>query len=530
MSAGVLSYDDRTCSMEQLSALARRVAGGLQSLGIRQDDAVALILRNDIPYFAMHEAAHYLGFDVVPVNWHLKPPEIAYLLADCKAKAVVIHSDLLTEAVTEVLRDIPVIVVPTPGEMTGVNSAREGGQHGLTCWADWLEQSPECASSGKKIRLPLFYTSGSSGRPKAVVRSNLTPEIGLKINARTCFAWGFDKTPVRSVMTGPLYHSAPNGYGNMVLQSGGLLVLTPRFDAEGLLALIERHAITHLHLVPTLFVRLLALPDEMKAGYNLDSLVHVSHGAAPCPADVKRRMIDWWGDVIHEYYAMTETGIITCCGATEWLEHEGTVGRAAPGVAIEIRDGQGNRLKPREPGLICVQHEATNGVSYLNKAGENPELYQDGFLVTGDIGYLDEEGFLFLSARQSDMVISGGVNIYPAEIEAELLAMDDVTDCVVFGIPDPEYGEKLVAVIQRAGVADAGETAAYLKTRLATFKVPRLYEFVERLPREDSGKIKKQSIKRDYLAGHGNRERCQYHTTPATAGVQQENTHHGHTI
>ena len=492
--------------MEQLSALARRVAGGLQALGIQENDAVAIILRNDVPCFVLHEAAHYGGFDVVPVNWHLKPVEIEYLLRDCRAKAVFIHSDLLTEELVGILHAMHVIVIPAPKDMAQepaeIEGAVEDEREGFLRWADWLEQSPEHPSQDKGFKLPLFYTSGSSGRPKAVLRANVALEIGRRIHARTRFAWGFNKTPIRSVMTGPLYHSAPNGYANMVLQSGGLLVLTARFDAEELLGLIERHAITHLHLVPTMFVRLLALPDTERARYRLDSLVHVTHGAAPCPADVKRRMIDWWGEVIHEYYAMTETGIITCCSSAEWLRHEGTVGRAAPGVAIEIRDERGNRLKRGDAGIICVKHEGTDGVSYLNTGEQG--LRQDGFLVTGDVGYLDEEDFLYISSRQSDMVISGGVNIYPAEIEAALMAMDKVADCAVFGIPDAEFGEKLVAVIAGKGVADAQAISAHLKTRLADFKVPRLYEFVERLPREDSGKIKKRIVKQNYLASHDN--------------------------
>ena len=468
---------------------------------------MAVILRNDIPYFIIHEAAHYLGFDAVPVNWHLKPAEIDFILTDCKAKVVIIHSDLLTGELKGVIRRTPVIVVTTPAEILdsyGITDDSDNGDPGFLNWADWIEKNRELAAQEKKFRPPLFYTSGSSGRPKAVLRKNVTPQIGAKVSARTNFAWGFDRTPIRSVMTGPLYHSAPNGYGNMVLQAGGMLILTARFNAEGLLALIERHEITHLHLVPTMFVRLLDLPDDIRGKYRLDSLIHVTHGAAPCPVDVKRSMIGWWGNVIYEYYAMTETGIIACCSSVEWLEHEGTVGRPAPGVEIEIRAENGNKHGPLEEGIICVKHEGTHCIAYLNAEEQVKDLHQNGFLVTGDIGYLDEAGFLYVSSRQSDMVISGGVNIYPAEIEAQLAAMDDVIDCVVFGIPDPEYGEKLVAVIEKKGSSSGADVSAYLKTRLANFKVPKKYEFVERLPREDSGKIKKQRIKKEYLAKYGN--------------------------
>ena len=507
LSPGSLIFGERICSDPDIDAAARRVATGLRALGIRENDAVAVILRNDIPYFIIHEASHYLGFDVVPVNWHLKPAEIDFILAgDCRAGAVIVHADLLTEELVEVVKGSPVIVVNTPAEiLQGYGAKPEKYIRGprFLDWDDWMEESRPHAAPDKNFRPPLFYTSGSSGSPKAVLRNNVTPEIAARISARTSYAWGFDQTPHPfGTDRGPLYHSAPNGYANMVLQSGGTLVLAPRFNAEGLLALIERYEITHLHLVPTMFVRLLALPDEVRTKYWHDSLVHVTHGAAPCPADVKRHMIDWWGDVIHEYYAMTETGIITCSTSRQWLERPGTVGCPAPGVAIEIRDERGNRLKPLEEGIICVKHEGTDCVTYLN-AQKASGLHQNGFLVTGDIGYLDEEGFLFVSSRQSDMVISGGVNIYPAEIEAELLAMEGVIDCAVFGIPDAEFGEKLVAVIEQKGLARGEKVAAYLKTRLADFKVPRIYSFVDHLPREDSGKVKKQLIKQDYLAKHG---------------------------
>ncbi len=502
----MLIFGGQTCSATDIDDAAQRAASGLQALGIRENDAVAVILRNDIPYFIIHEASHYLGFDVVPVNWHLKPAEVDFILADCRARAVIVHADLLTEELMGVVKGSPVIVVNPPDEILKHYGARPGEYlrgPGFLDWDDWVEQNRPPAALDKRFRPPLFYTSGSSGRPKAVLRNNVTPGIAAGISARTRYAWGFDRTPIRSVMTGPLYHSAPSGYANMVLQSGGTLVLTARFNAEGLLALIEQYEITHLHLVPTMFVRLLDLPDAARNGYRLDSLVHVTHGAAPCPADVKKSMLDWWGNVIYEYYAMTETGIITRCSPDEWLRHEGTVGRAAPGVDIEIRDGDGNRRSAPDEGVICVKHEGTHCISYLNNDERSAGLQQNGFLVTGDIGHLDAEGFLYVSSRQSDMVISGGVNIHPAEIEAELIAMEDVTDCVVFGIPDAEFGEKLVAVIENRGVADAELIAARLGSRLANYKVPGVYEFVDHLPREDSGKVKKQLIRQDYLAKHG---------------------------
>ncbi len=482
----LLLAGERTLSKAQLLQQGASVAKKLIDAGLQEGDAIALILRNDFAYFVMHDAARYGSFNIVPVNWHLKAAEIDYILKDCSAKAVIIHADLLTAELHKTLSDRLVVVVA-------------GADDSLNSWVEWISTMEKPEQQAVPFCPPLFYTSGTSGKPKAVVREKLSPKLIVKIAERTRFAWGFDKLPIRSVMTGPLYHSAPNGYANMVLQADGLLILQERFDAEELLMLIEKHKLTHLHMVPTMFSRLLALPAKLKDKYSLTSLVHVSHGAAPCPPLVKRQMIDWWGPVIHEYYAMTETGIICCSSSEEWLSHPGSVGRAAPGVAIQIRKEDGSECDTAEAGLICVQHEATDAVSYHKAADKTAELVQDGFLVTGDIGYLDEDGFLYISDRKSDMVISGGVNIYPAEIENELITMPGVRDCTVFGVPDEEFGEKLVAFIESDGKLEIDEIGRFLKERIASFKVPRIFEQVASLPREDSGKLKKREIREKYV-------------------------------
>ncbi|NKB35970.1 MAG: AMP-binding protein [Gammaproteobacteria bacterium] len=376
----LLIAGERSLSKAQLFQQGAVVARKLGDAGLKHGDAIALILRNDFAYFVMHDAARYGNFDIVPVNWHLKVPEIDYILQDCSAKAVIIHADLLTDDLQITLVDHLVVVVPEAGAS-------------LSSWAEWISSTEKPEQEAVPFCPPLFYTSGTSGKPKAVVREKISPKLIVKIAERTCFAWGFDKLPIRSVMTGPLYHSAPNGYANMVLQADGLLVLQEKFDAEELLMLIEKHEITHLHMVPTMFSRLLALPAEIRSKYSLTSLLHVSHGAAPCPPEVKRQMIEWWGSVIHEYYAMTETGIICCSNSEEWLAHPGSVGCAAPGVSLQIRHDDGSECATGEAGFICVQHEATAAVSYHNAADKSADLVQDGFLVTGDIGYLDENGF-----------------------------------------------------------------------------------------------------------------------------------------
>lgn len=498
----MLSADERRLGPEELADQGSRAASALFAMGLTAGDTVALLLRNDFPYFIMHEAARYGPFDMVPVNWHLKVDELEYLLRDCRAKTLIIHADLLSEALCGRLSDLSVVVVPTPAafiEAYHLPVSDPVLRSAFIDWQDWLNNSTACDRQPLPFYPPRFYTSGSSGRPKAVIRGQIPADAAASMAARTASAWGFTKTPIRSVMTGPLYHSAPNGYANMVLHYGGSLVLQPRFDAEALLQLIEAEKITHLHMVPTMFSRLLALPDAVRDRYRLSSLVHVSHGAAPCPVEVKRKMIEWWGPVIHEYYAMTETGIITGSSSEEWLAHPGSVGRAGPGVSLQIRDNEnGESCAPREHGLICVQHEATADVSYQDP-GSQVELVENGYLVTGDIGYLDGDGFLYLSDRKSDMVISGGVNIYPAEIEKVLINFDGIRDCVVFGIPDEEFGESLVALVESHEQLDTSTITAYLKERIAGFKVPRHIALVDKLPREDSGKIKKRELRENYL-------------------------------
>ena len=501
----MLVSGERTLDRAELVSLGGRAASGLISAGVKAGDAVALILRNDFPYFVMHEAARYGPFDMVPVNWHLNAAEIGYILEDCDARAVVIHEDLLQQELLPFIEDLTVIVVPTPVEIEQAYGRKNTGDAGATSflpWKDWLQGCSRHEEPVLPFYPPLFYTSGSSGNPKAVLRDKLSAEEAQKIGQRTAFAWGFDKKVSCSVMTGPLYHSAPNGYANMVLQAGATLVLQARFDAEQLLQYIEQFKVSHLHMVPTMFVRLLALAAEVKEKYDLSSLVHVSHGAAPCPPDVKQQLIEWWGNVIYEYYAMTETGIITCCDSKQWLAHPGSVGCAAPGVSLEIRDKEGNPCKAGETGTICARHESTGHVNYRRQDRGNGELVQKGYLVTGDIGYLDEDGFLYISDRESDMVISGGVNIYPVEVEKVLINYKGVNDCCVLGVPDPEFGEKLVAFIEADDELEDGEIRSYLEDKIAAFKIPRVIQKVSKLPREDSGKIKKKKLKEAFIQQH----------------------------
>ena len=490
---------ERSLSQSELAVRSQQAASALHDLGVWQGDRVALLMRNDFAYFEATRGAALLGASTVPLNWHLTAEEISYILDDCSAKVLIGHVDLLTESVLAVCGDVHVIALQVPEEVRVAYGIADGSiPGGVAEWSSWIAGYDAWEKQPRAMTAPMFYTSGTTGRPKGVRRTSVPREIAATGEQRSRDAWGLDQQDIRSVMTGPLYHSAPNAYGMAVVRGGGLLALQPRFDPEGLLALIERHRITHLHMVPTMFVRLLALPETTRHRYDLSSLVHVSHGAAPCPPEVKQQMIQWWGPVIVEYYAMTETGIIAFSTSRDWLAKPGTVGRAASGVEIRILDDSLESVPAGSTGEICVKTALTSYITYHRAADKTEEMRRGDFIATGDIGHLDTDGFLFISDRKSDMVISAGVNIYPAEVEAALVNLPGVKDCAVFGLPDPEYGERLVAILETDRPVAADEFRDFLKPRLAAFKIPREFHIAANLPREDSGKIKKRLLQTQY--------------------------------
>jgi long-chain acyl-CoA synthetase len=402
--------------------------------------------------------------------------------------------------------------VPTPPEIAkayGLAPEQCRAPAGATIWDDWLAGCAPLANPGAGGISSMIYTSGTTGNPKGVKRLNLGPEFVQIVGVVAREVLGFEpEKPVRTVITGPLYHSAPNFYGLHAVREGALAILEPRFDPEELLRLIERYRITHLHVVPTMFVRLLHLPEAVRKRYDLSSLVRVVHGAAPCPMHVKRAMIDWWGPVITEYYGGTETGFVTFHTTEEALRKPGTVGRPLPGVIIRVYDDDGRELPPGEIGEVYSWLDVGElNFTYHGMPEQRAAIERNGVVSIGDVGYLDEEGYLFLCDRKRDMVISAGVNIYPAEIEAALLLLPGVRDCAVFGIPHEEFGETVCAYVEPEPDAALDEAAvrAFLSERLADFKVPRVIRFETGLPREDSGKIMKRKLRDPYWEATGRR-------------------------
>jgi long-chain acyl-CoA synthetase len=498
---------ERRLSHGELGERAARAAAGLESLGVGPGDAVALLLRNDVPFLEASLAAGALGAYAVPINWHFQAEEVGYVLRDCAAKALLAHADLLAPVAGAVPEGMATLAVQSPPELRAAYRLCAEPvplPPGVQDWPRWLEGFAPRPPSQVQPPSAMIYTGGTTGRPKGVRRDPPSAEQAAGFTGMLTAI--FDLRPaMRTVIAGPMYHSAPNAYGVSAARMGAHLVLQPRFDAEGLLALIESQRITHLYAVPTMFVRLLALPEAAKRRYDLSSLRWVIHAAAPCPPEIKRAMIEWWGPVIYEFYGSTEMSAVTLCSSAEALARPGTVGRALPGAELCILDDDGAPVPPGAVGELFGRHTAIADFTYHGMDDKRRAIERAGLITVGDLGYLDEDGYLFLCDRRIDMIISGGVNIYPAEIEAALIAMPGVADCAVFGIPDAEYGEAVVAAVQPQPGArlEPEQVQAFLRQRIAGYKVPRRVEFHEALPRLDSGKLLKRKLREPHWAGTG---------------------------
>jgi long-chain acyl-CoA synthetase len=502
---------DRTISTAQLGANAARAANGLSSIGIGRGDTVALYLRNDIAFLEASLAAGMVGAYPVPVNWHYAEDEARYLFENSGAKAIIIHADLMEPIRAAIPPGVPVLVVPTPPEIVsayGISADSARVPADAREWNTWLSGFAPMAQAAADPPGTIIYTSGTTGRPKGVRRTPPTPEQTATSTAILCRGFGFTPWLAKPdemvvAIVGPMYHSAPNAYGIFSTRVGANVILEPRFEAEDLLRLIEKHRVTHIHMVPIMFNRLLKLPDDVKRKYDLSSLKFIIHAAAPVSPAVKQQMIEWWGPVINEYYGATETGMVVFCDSNEWLAHPGTVGRAIPEADVRVIDGSGNALPVGEIGEVVARVKTIADFTYHGDDKKRRESEKAGLIAPGDIGYFDAEGFLYLCDRAKDMVISGGVNIYPAEIESELHKMPGVADCAVFGIPDEEYGEAICAVVQPQPGQSLSEAdvRGYLRGRMAGYKVPKRVDFQSILPREDSGKIFKRKLREPYWEG-----------------------------
>lgn len=500
-SEGRLFIGERTIPFAKIHEDARQLATGLAKAGLTQGSTLALMLRNDEAFFTATVAAALLDAAATPINWHFTADEVTYLLRDSKAEAWIVHADLWRkiggDIPADLLERMTVLVVPTPSELAQAYQipAPDCTVPEDACdWQAYLSRFARWDGPPPKPGYATIYTSGTTGRPKGVER------VGVVGVTRKGNYDAFVQS-ARVLMTAPMYHSAPNRNGISSFFTGSDIILQSRFDAEQMLALIEQHRITHMFTVPTMMVRLQKLPAEVKARYDVSSLQHVVHAGAPCPADVKRALIDWWGPVIYEFYGGTETGAVTYCTSGEALQKPGTVGRAVPDATIRIIDEDGAECPPGVTGEVFVRLHSLPDFTYRGLPDERRKVERDGLITCGDGGYLDEDGYLFLTDRKRDMVISGGVNIYPAQVEAAMLNLPEILDCAVFGLPDEDLGEKLVtAVLPETGQDLTLDTLRdALAGRIATYMIPRELYVVDRLPRDPSGKMFKRKLRDQFL-------------------------------
>ena len=494
-----LEFEGEHIDAERFFQRYQRAAGALRAAGVGEGDVVALLMRNGPTALEVMLAARWIGALWCPINWHFKADEVQYILNDSAAKVLIVDTALLDGLLAE----------PAGLKLEGINTfvtARLGDSTSLPHWAAYRDgvTTPNLAASAP--RGAMFYTSGTTGKPKGILRAPSTPEQAARGLQVLRYCLGFEPG-MRALVNAPMYHSAPTSYSIGSSLDNAHLFIQSRFDAEDTLRMIAQHRITHAYLVPTMLVRMLRLPADVRRRYDLSSMRFVASTGSPCPPDVKRAMIEWWGPVIYESYGASELGYMTRLDSHEALRKPGSAGKPLPGVTLAILDEQGAPVPQGKAGLIYVHQPAYADFSYIGNDAARQKMERGGLKTLGDIGYLDEDGFLFIVDRSADLVISGGVNIYPAEIEAALQMMPGVVDCAVFGIPDPEFGEALACAVQTAGgtMMNSDDIQAFLKTRLATYKVPKTITFHTDMPREDTGKIFKRKLREPYWAGQARR-------------------------
>ncbi|MCW2622171.1 MAG: fadD [Frankiales bacterium] len=490
--AVVQSADGAVLTYAELDRRSRDVARLLARHGIGARDHVAILMDNRADYLVVAWAAQRSGIYYTPVNWHLTEDEAAYVVSDCGARALFASAGVAPLAAAVARR------------VDGLELLAMAGQPE----AGWAAMSSAAELAGQAADPPevegtyFFYSSGTTGMPKGIQPAHEFPPFGagLAIDHVMGTAFGIDERSVY-LCPAPLYHASPLGWSLGTQRHGGTVVLMERFDPLECLQAIERYGVTHAQFVPTMFVRMLKLPEAQRRAYDLSSLRMVVHAAAPCPPDVKAAMIDWLGPKLMEFYAGSEGSGMTIITSEEWLTHRGSVGKAALGV-LHILDEDGEALPPGEIGTVWF--EGGGSFRYHNDAEKTAGAHNaQGWSTLGDMGHLDEEGYLYLAARRTDLIITGGVNVYPQEIENALVMHPAVADVAVIGVPDPEMGQTIRAVVQTAPGVTADDALGevlmeHWRSRLPGFKRPRSLVFVPELPRLPNGKLLRRRVREEH--------------------------------
>jgi long-chain acyl-CoA synthetase len=488
--AAVIDPDGRARTFAEVNANANRIVRLLRQAGLQAGDAVAVLLSNRGEFVEIQAATLRGGFRITPINWHLSTDEIAYILNDCEAQALFAEARIAAAA-------------PAAAQAPGLKLkiAAGGAIDGFQDYDAALAGLDGSDIPDPTLGNQMLYTSGTTGRPKGVFRTApvVTPQAMFALR-------GYDAASVQ-LCAGPAYHAAPLAFDvRTAMGAGATLVFLDKWDSEHTLRTIQEHRVSHMHLVPIMFQRLLALPDEVKARYDISSVKYIIHGAAPCPPEVKHAMIAWFGPVLSEYYAGSEGGAGFMISSEEWLRKPGSVGKKPELLGSKILDDQGNECPPNVSGTIYHQLPPGGGFTYYKDEKKTQASRVGDYFTMGDMGYFDDDGYLFLTGRSAETIISGGVNIYPQEIDNELIKHDAVADSSTVGVPHDEWGEQVKAVILlKPGYEPsdllANEILAFARDSLPSFKVPRSLDFVTSLPRSEAGKIQRGKVRAPYWEG-----------------------------
>lgn len=489
----ILAGSGKTITYREYDFKVNQIAQYFRDIGLKEKDHIAILLENNEEYLEIMDAAIDAGLFITNISTHLQRDEAVYVINNCEAK-VLITSDTFADLARQIIAGAPNL-----NHRLMLGEVIDGYDSYEATISKYDGVPIEYGIAGTFM----LYSSGTTGQPKGIIWN--VPEFpvgtmdpGLEVMVGL---FGIDLDTVY-LSTQPLYHSAPAAFALNLIMNGAAIVLMEKFDAEASLQAIDKYKVSHSQWVPTMFVRIMKLPEETRVKYDVSSMKCAIHAAAPCPVEVKEKMIDWWGPILYEYWGGTETAIVTFITSPEWLAHRGSVGRSIA-AQLHIMDPLGNELPPGEPGLIFM--ESGRPYSYFKEPEKTASSRNEkGWTNIGDIGYLDEEGYLYLTDRESFMIISGGVNIYPQETEDVMVMHPKVVDVAVIGVPNEDFGEEVKAVVQPADMAEAGpeleqELIEYCKSRISHIKCPRTVDFMEELPRTPSGKLLKRLIKEQYV-------------------------------
>jgi long-chain acyl-CoA synthetase len=502
--AFIMASTGEAVTYRDFEARANRLAHLLRGHGLQRLDHFSVFMENNDRYLECCAAGERTGLYYTCVNSYLTADEVAYILTNSESK-VLVTSRAKLEVARAALEQCPHVTLCLVVD-GGAAAASPDGRY--ADFATATAAFPSDPIPDEKLGTPMLYSSGTTGRPKGIIRPlpDVAPADALGLFQFLIGLWRYREDMVY-LSPAPLYHSAPQAANGLTIRMGGTCVIMERFDPEEYLALVERYHVTHSQLVPTMFSRMLKLPDQVRERYDLSSLEVAVHAAAPCPVPVKEQMIEWWGPIIHEYYGATEGLGFAACSSEEWLAHKGTVGRIVLGT-LHVLDEEGRELPQGEPGTLWF--ETATPFEYFNDTEKTREARSaDGARTTvGDVGYVDDDGFLYLTDRATFMIISGGVNIYPQECENLLITHPKVADAAVFGVPNPDLGEEVKAAVQlMPGIAPGpdveAELIAFCQQQLSRQKCPRTVDFEAELPRLPTGKLYKRVLRDRYWQGHG---------------------------